>query len=634
MRFTHPDPAREPRRGRRLARAARRRPGRARLLPRPQRVHVGDRHTVADQAYTAWAADRAAGLDAIMLAPTRDLVTRAEQPRPHRPPRQPTRPTGAGSGAGRRHPRQRRGPDPHPPQRPPPHAQRDGLGEERRPLAVTDSPPRRRAARSPTCGTGRHVTLPAGYVAAQVDARVRRHRARRARRHRRHLPRRRDRPGIPAAALRRHDPRPARQPRLPRHRRRRRPAHDHHPRRAAATHRRSTCSPGSWPATGPVSATQPPTALLADPATRLGRSRRPLPPRAARRRRRPPRHRPASPRLDRHRGTCVAGAHRSSTPTPPCAPTWPLLILDGDDPPDCSPTLPPPRGLGRRPRPRRGPGLAPATRPGPQPHRGRGPLPWLPAIPAALATDPHWASYLSDRVHLVTELAAHRRPGPRLDPDHRPAVGHARSTDHGETGPAGRPGRLARREQIDPTPPDRTGPRNQPPPTPETNAPSTTRQTRLARRAHRPATAPFGALAAQPSTRASPPTPTWPTLADRLAAAHRAGIDIATLARSVADAPLPDEQPAAALWWRLRGTCPPPRWPPPNTRAGTLRPDWTPHLAAVVGDQAAARIMADPAWPALVAAVTHAADHTGNPTRCSAPPTACSTPANPTTATC
>jgi AAA domain len=38
------------------------------------RVQVGDLATTTEDAFTAWAADRAAGLDAIMLAPTRDLV--------------------------------------------------------------------------------------------------------------------------------------------------------------------------------------------------------------------------------------------------------------------------------------------------------------------------------------------------------------------------------------------------------------------------------------------------------------------------------------------------------------------------------------------------------------------------------
>src|SRR4051812_45320325 len=37
------------------------------------RVHVGNLATITDDAYTAWAIDRAAGRDAIMLAPTREL---------------------------------------------------------------------------------------------------------------------------------------------------------------------------------------------------------------------------------------------------------------------------------------------------------------------------------------------------------------------------------------------------------------------------------------------------------------------------------------------------------------------------------------------------------------------------------
>jgi conjugative relaxase-like TrwC/TraI family protein len=43
------------------------------------RVHVGDLATTANDAFSAWAADRAVGLDAIMLAPTRDLVAQLNQ---------------------------------------------------------------------------------------------------------------------------------------------------------------------------------------------------------------------------------------------------------------------------------------------------------------------------------------------------------------------------------------------------------------------------------------------------------------------------------------------------------------------------------------------------------------------------
>jgi AAA domain-containing protein len=38
------------------------------------RIHVGDLATTTQDAFTAWASDRAAGLDAIMIAPTRHLV--------------------------------------------------------------------------------------------------------------------------------------------------------------------------------------------------------------------------------------------------------------------------------------------------------------------------------------------------------------------------------------------------------------------------------------------------------------------------------------------------------------------------------------------------------------------------------
>lgn len=38
------------------------------------RVHVGDPTTAADQLFAAWSADRAAGLDALMLAPTNERV--------------------------------------------------------------------------------------------------------------------------------------------------------------------------------------------------------------------------------------------------------------------------------------------------------------------------------------------------------------------------------------------------------------------------------------------------------------------------------------------------------------------------------------------------------------------------------
>jgi len=121
--------------------------------------------------------------------------------------------------------------------------------------------------------------------------------------------------------------------------------------------------------------------------------------------------------------------------------------------------------------------------------------------------------------------------------------------------------------------------------------------------------------------------PYWPVFADRLAAAARAGIDVDALVRHASTAnaspdstpadgpaPLPDEMPAAALWWRLSRQIAPAALPAQacdlgagNTAApSTLRPDWTGHLTVLFGDDLGARIVADPAWPALVAAVTQA----------------------------
>jgi len=49
------------------------------------RVHVGDMTTMSDDVFQSWTADRAKGLDAIMLAPTRDLVAELNrQARQHR----------------------------------------------------------------------------------------------------------------------------------------------------------------------------------------------------------------------------------------------------------------------------------------------------------------------------------------------------------------------------------------------------------------------------------------------------------------------------------------------------------------------------------------------------------------------
>lgn len=98
--------------------------------------------------------------------------------------------------------------------------------------------------------------------------------------------------------------------------------------------------------------------------------------------------------------------------------------------------------------------------------------------------------------------------------------------------------------------------------------------------------------------------PHWPAIADKIYLAHRAGIDITTLlTHAAAEAPLPNDMPAAALWSRL-GLDPTTL---ENTRSGhELRPPWLPELQQILGNTTTQRIQQDPAWPQLVVALDRA----------------------------
>lgn len=97
--------------------------------------------------------------------------------------------------------------------------------------------------------------------------------------------------------------------------------------------------------------------------------------------------------------------------------------------------------------------------------------------------------------------------------------------------------------------------------------------------------------------------PYWPDLAEHLDAADRAGLNVPQLLAAVSDRPLPDEMPAAALWWRLSRELAPAT---AATAHSYQRPAWTSHLYRLLGPAVAEYTLADPAWPALVAAVDSA----------------------------
>jgi conjugative relaxase-like TrwC/TraI family protein len=231
-----------------------------------------------------------------------------------------------------------------------------------------------------------------------------------------------------------------------------------------------------------------------------------------------------------------------------------------------------------------------------------GPLRWLPAIPAALAAHQRWGPYLNGRAHLVSELATQIRSHARqwnatIAPAWaRPLVARqpalmaeiavfraahgVDSADTRITGPDQYPVRSAVvqrliRDRLQAT---------------------LGRSDAYTRRWH---------TLARTLDRHIVDDPFWPTLAGHLDDAARAGADVATMLNDAVQrhGPLPDELPAAALWWRLAGTLAPPTLEQSNS---DLRPPWTGELYRLLGARIAEAVIADPHWPALVAAVAAA----------------------------
>jgi hypothetical protein len=230
-----------------------------------------------------------------------------------------------------------------------------------------------------------------------------------------------------------------------------------------------------------------------------------------------------------------------------------------------------------------------------------GPLPWLPAIPDALANDPQWGAYLARRTGLATDLADQIRhtarswtassappwarglfTGNRIPLMAEIAVFRAAHTvemaDSRVTGPTQHLTRSVDYQRL-----------------------IISRLDKSMRRDH-PGVARWRTLADSIDATITA-DPFWPRLATHLDDAARAGADIPALLHEAmaTHGALPDELPAAALWWRLAGTLAPATLEQSNTR---LRPAWTEELHRILGSTAAETIVADPGWPSLVAAVT------------------------------
>ena len=237
---------------------------------------------------------------------------------------------------------------------------------------------------------------------------------------------------------------------------------------------------------------------------------------------------------------------------------------------------------------------------------GIGPLRWLPATPTLLADDPQWGTYLTRRAELVAELADQIRDTvthhwtPATAPVWAKPVMAANPKLAAEIAVF----RAAHNVADDDS--SLLGP-------PQYAVRARSIQTMLehhaqdALRTQHPHTRRFEQLidSINPRIRADGH---WPQLAARLAQAATSRPDLPTLVRAAATAqPLPDELPAAALWWRLsaeltsKATL--------DTPHTALRPTWITDLHNVFGSAAAETIIADPAWPGLVSAI-NAADPT------------------------
>ncbi|KQZ72192.1 MobF family relaxase [Nocardioides sp. Root151] len=235
---------------------------------------------------------------------------------------------------------------------------------------------------------------------------------------------------------------------------------------------------------------------------------------------------------------------------------------------------------------------------------GAGPLPWMPAVPARLADDPHWGAYLSQRAHLVEQLAdqVHTRAAEQSS---LPVWAQNGIRPEAATVADVEVWRAAMQVPTDDRRP--TG-------APQLQKASATWQRRLNRAVtgdHTPALKEWRQLlySLAPQVRDDEFTP---LLAERLAAMSRAGVTAHQLLRTATAAdhpagPLPDEHAAAAVWWRMARQLTPAVAAQigDGSHGEAVTTDWAPRLSDLFGPERAASIQASTWWPALVSNVDH-----------------------------
>jgi DNA primase catalytic core len=229
----------------------------------------------------------------------------------------------------------------------------------------------------------------------------------------------------------------------------------------------------------------------------------------------------------------------------------------------------------------------------------QGPLPWLDAIPQRLAEHATWGPYLRGRADRIVGLAASvRADAASWTTTSTPSWAAGFTADeHAELRADLAVWRAA--FAVPDTESRPTGPY-------QPGSGTAAHQQRLDRDArsvlgvHKPDPTLLDRLPDE--VRADPG---FARLAERLGALESSHIDVAALlAQAMAqDSPLPDERAADAVWWRIVRHLGPAALRATASQTRSLRPAWSTYLRERLGESTAERVMADAMWPALVAAI-------------------------------
>jgi DNA primase catalytic core len=255
------------------------------------------------------------------------------------------------------------------------------------------------------------------------------------------------------------------------------------------------------------------------------------------------------------------------------------------------------------------------------PAAAAGPLPWLPGIPPRLADNLDWGPFVASYHQLVGDQVATVQEAAR---DWTGATAPAWAQPFLEDEDTQLRADLAVWRAVTDTPATDLRPTGER----TIGAPGAHQRklNRAVRQAH--PSYPFSQRSwyqALPETVRHDP---WITpLCQRLARLERAGLPVADYITQALQAdpahptrepdaetsvrPLPEEHQAAALWWRLVPHLGPAALDADEHSANLLQPAWRTTLAELVGASRAEYLQQAPAWPALVAAVDEACQHHG-----------------------